>query len=148
VSLVKIINDYRDAHKAHPEIIHLLGDFEVKLCLVWSSRLCHRADSKTVPKPPKGFPAELKWDWLWSHYNVHFERWVELAGYPVDEAFLNKARRIIDLQMVYPDGSLHDWIARTLKTKALSSYNRMHKSLVKGKQSKQQGDTSDEADAA
>lgn len=143
MSLVKVTNDYREIHKKSPEIIHLLGDFEAKMCAVWSSRLCHRSDS-TKPKVPAKFPDELKWEWLWAHYNVNLEKWLKLAGYPVDDAYLSKAERIIDLQMVYPDGTLHEWIARILKTKALSSYNKMHKALTKGKKQKK----GDEVDAA
>lgn len=148
MSLTKVLNDYKSLHKQNPEIINLMGDFELRLCSVWSSRLVHKEDPKANPKPPKNFPNNLKWDWLMSHYTIFFDRWLQLAGFPVDESFVRMAQRVVDLQMVYPDGTLHDWIARTLKTKALSHYKRMHKTLETKKPKKGDNQGNDEADAA
>ncbi len=130
MSLVKVMNNYKELSKNNPEIIHLLNPFEEKVCAVWASRLCYRKNPSAKPKLFKKLDPNLHWDWLWSHYVINRERWLTLAGFPIDDAYLSKLDRVVSLRMVNPDGTLHEWVGRTLKTKALSQYKKIHKSLV------------------
>jgi len=59
------------------------------------------------------------WEWLWGLIEYDEARWVRMALLPVNPHSKSLIQRMIDLHMVYPDGTLHAWVDRYVKLTAL-----------------------------
>jgi hypothetical protein len=67
-------------------------------------------------KPPKN---EIeRWQWLWTCYEFSPLAWMDMAGV-VDRRYgMRLIERIKNLRLVFPDGTLPDWINRYLSLAA------------------------------
>lgn len=59
------------------------------------------------------------WEWLWGLIEYDETRWIRMALLPCNTHSKGLIQRMIDLHMVYPDGTLQPWVDRYVKLTAL-----------------------------
>lgn len=126
-----VISQFKGLGKAQPSVLHLLDDTSMRLLVVWHSGLCDRKlKLKPTDSPPGVLAAHHLWAWLWNRYEVYLEKWVELAGFIGTPGNLKRAQNLIDTRLVYPDGTIHEWIKNTLNAKAVAKYQSLTRSAA------------------
>jgi hypothetical protein len=129
MSEASLLQKFKQIADKEPSVVHLLDPLLIKLCLTWHSGLCERRPHCYPTDAPPAVDTHHLWSWLWSRHAVHYDRWVRLAGLPVEQAYTEKARNLIDTRLVYPDGTIHTWVKRTLDAQALARYQSMASKL-------------------
>ncbi len=65
---------------------------------------------------------EARWRWLWSLIEYNSVEWLKLALLPNNSYGKSLIDRAITLRLVFPDGSLHDWVNRYLEVSAVGMF--------------------------
>lgn len=104
----------------------------MRLVAAWDSSLVHPTfsvsesfDSKL--ELPEDLPEERVGDWLWSFYTVDFESWCAAAALPPAEAHKKKAEQLVRRCYVFPDGTVYDWLKKTVHTAMMNSLGAFKK---------------------
>ena len=123
-----VINQFKALGAKEPAVLHLLDEVAERLLIVWHSGLCDRKlKLKVTDKPPGVLPAHHLWAWLWNRVEVHYERWLQLAALKPSQRNLERAKNLIDTRLLYPDGTIHQWVRNTLNAKAVAKYQSLNR---------------------
>lgn len=123
-----IIQQFKTMGAKEPSVLHLLDDAAERLLLVWHAGLCDRKlKLKVTDSPPAVLPAHHLWAWLWFRFEVYYEKWLDLAAMPLSKANLARAKNLIDTRLLYPDGTIHQWVRNTLNAKAVAQYQSLNR---------------------
>ena len=66
-----------------------------------------------------------KWAWLWANYSYSAEDWLALAGIMNVKYGLRLIERVVRLRLVFPDGTLPDWIEQLISISAIATIDKL-----------------------
>lgn len=125
---IDVIQQFKTLAAKEPAVLHLLDEVAERLLIVWHSGLCDRKlKLKVTDKPPGVLPAHHLWAWLWNRFEVHYEKWLELASLPISNLNVGRVRNLIAMRLLYPDGTIHQWVRNTLNAKAVAQYQSLNR---------------------
>jgi hypothetical protein len=114
-----IIEDMReDAKEDVTVVLWLRTNLDVlKLVAAWGKMHPEfiGGQGSKVPKKPKE-----KWLWLWRNFKYDLREWLRLAGIVNQRYGAYTVDRIINLRLVFPDGTLPIWVTDFLSISALA----------------------------
>jgi hypothetical protein len=114
------VNDTEGIRKA-AAIIH--NPLSTALVSIWGTSFVTANGAK--PRPNE-VPEDLSLDhygkWVWSFYVVNWEMWCAAAGLPPARSILHRCETLCDTGIVYPDGTVHEWVSRRIRAVELQVY--------------------------